>query len=114
MNEDYAKTYCSNAVPKKEFFKMTSDGVELNGYIIKPVDFDESKKYPVIMSQYSGPGSQQVLNQWGVDWQQYFAMQGYVICCVDGRGTGGRGKVAAKCKICRRRVDCTCNLVEIL
>ena len=71
---------------------MTSDGVELNGYIIKPVDFDESKKYPVIMSQYSGPGSQQVLNQWGVDWQQYFAMQGYVICCVDGRGTGGRGK----------------------
>lgn len=92
MNEDYAKTYCSSAVPKKEFFKMTSDGVELNGYIIKPADFDSSKKYPVIMSQYSGPGSQQVLNQWGVDWQQYFAMQGYVICCVDGRGTGGRGK----------------------
>lgn len=92
MNEDYAKIYSSSAVPKKEFFKMTSDGVELNGYIIKPADFDASKKYPVIMSQYSGPGSQQVLNQWGVDWQQYFAMQGYVICCVDGRGTGGRGK----------------------
>lgn len=91
LNRDYADKYCS-VVPLREFFTMESDGYKLNGYIIKPKDFNPNKKYPVIMSQYSGPGSQQVLNKWTFDWESYFATQGYVIACVDGRGTGGRGK----------------------
>ena len=93
LNADYAKKYTSPEIPRREFFSMMNDnGDMLNGYIIKPVDFDPSKKYPCIMSQYSGPGSQQVLNKWKMEWEEYFAMQGYVIACVDGRGTGGRGK----------------------
>lgn len=92
MNESYAGKYASTEIPKKEFFTMESNGVTLNGYMIKPIDFDPSKKYPVIMSQYSGPGSQQVLNAWKIDWENYFATQGYIIACVDGRGTGGRSK----------------------
>ena len=91
LNTEYAEKYGSD-VPKKEFFTMESDGYKLNGYIIKPTDFNPNKKYPVIMSQYSGPGSQQVLNKWTLDWENYFATQGYIIACVDGRGTGGRGK----------------------
>ncbi len=91
MNDDYAIKY-GVGVPKKEFFTMESDGYTLNGYIIKPTDFKSNRKYPVIMSQYSGPGSQQVLNKWTIDWENYFANQGYIIACVDGRGTGGRGK----------------------
>lgn len=91
LNSGYAEKFV-NRIPKREFFTFNSDGYDLNGYIIKPADFDPKKQYPVIMSQYSGPGSQQVLNKWKVDWETWFAMQGYVICCVDGRGTGGRGK----------------------
>lgn len=76
----------------KEFVKVpTEGGLELNGYIVKPRDFNPSKRYPVIMSQYSGPGSQQVLNRWSFDWESYYASQGFIIICVDGRGTGGRG-----------------------
>lgn len=76
----------------REFFTMTSDGNTLNGYIIKPRDFASTKKYPVVMYQYSGPGSQEVLNRWQFDWQDCFAAAGYVVVCVDGRGTGGRGR----------------------
>lgn len=79
-------------VVKKEFFTINSDGNQLNAYMIKPRGFSESKKYPVIMFQYSGPGSQQVLNNWAIDWMNYAAEQGYIIVCVDGRGTGGRGR----------------------
>lgn len=79
-------------IPQKEFFTIESDGVKLNGWMIKPLDFNPSKKYPVIVYQYSGPGSQEVTNRWGVDWQRYYAMKGYVIACVDGRGTGARGR----------------------
>lgn len=89
-NAEYAERYKS--APKKEFFTMTSDGYTLNGYIIKPVGFNPSVKYPVIMYQYSGPGSQTVLNRWSMDWEQFYASQGYIVACVDGRGTGGRGK----------------------
>ncbi|MDO4319505.1 MAG: alpha/beta fold hydrolase [Bacteroidales bacterium] len=77
---------------KREFFTMTSDGNILNGYVMRPTDFDASRKYPVIMYQYSGPGSQEVLNRWQLDWQDAFVRAGYVVMCVDGRGTGGRGR----------------------
>ena len=92
LNEDYAARFTGRDVPRREFFTMQNDGVELNGYIIKPSGFDPTKKYPVIMTQYSGPGSQQVTNRWSLDWVNYFATQGYVIACVDGRGTGGRSR----------------------
>lgn len=78
-------------MPKKEFIKVPSDERELNGYIIRPSDFDPSRKYPVVMTQYSGPGSQEVLNRWEMGWMQYFADHGFIVACVDGRGTGGRG-----------------------
>ncbi|MBD5192248.1 MAG: alpha/beta fold hydrolase [Bacteroidales bacterium] len=80
------------SVPKREFTTFESDGVTLNAYIIKPADFNPSKKYPVIMTQYSGPGSQQVLNAWSMDWQNFAAMNGYVVVCADARGTGGRDR----------------------
>lgn len=89
-NAAYAAAHAS--APVKEFFQMTSDGHTLNGYVIKPARMQQGKKYPVIMSQYSGPGSQSVLNRWTYDWEQYYATQGYVVVCVDGRGTGGRGR----------------------
>ena len=84
---------------KKEFFQFkTSEGVVLNGWMIKPANFDASKKYPVIMYQYSGPGSQQVTDSWemgflgrGAIFESYLAQEGFISVCVDGRGTGGRG-----------------------
>lgn len=90
-NNAYQKKW-QNA-PKQEFFTMESEnGVTLNGYIIKPSDFSASKRYPVIMYQYSGPGSQEVLDRWHIGYENYFARAGFVVVCVDGRGTGGRGR----------------------
>ena len=84
-------------MPPKEFFSFqTSDGITLNGWMMKPTNFSSSKKYPALMYQYSGPGSQQVLDKFGVSWETYMASQGYVVVCVDGRGTGGRGAEFAK------------------
>lgn len=88
----------------REFFTFTtSEGVELNGYMVKPADFDATRKYPVILYQYSGPGSQQVLDSWstgnmgGTLYEQYMAQQGFIMACVDGRGTGGRGAAFERC-----------------
>ena len=82
-------------LPEKEFFVLKTDkGNELNAWMIKPKDFDASKKYPVFMYQYSGPGSQQVNNDWnGTDdyWFMMLSQQGYIVACVDGRGTGFKG-----------------------
>ena len=79
-----------------EFFDFTtSEGVKLNGYRIMPYNFDPKKKYPVFMYLYGGPGSQEVLDGWiGSDywWFQSLAQQGYIIACVDNRGTGARGE----------------------
>ncbi|MCP9611804.1 S9 family peptidase [Coprobacter tertius] len=76
----------------KEFFTFKNEvGISLNGYIMKPVNFDPSKKYPVLMVQYSGPASQMVTDSWSFDWEQYLTANGYIVACVDGRGTGGRG-----------------------
>ena len=90
---------------KRETFSFTtSEGVKLDGWMVKPANFDSSKKYPVIMFQYSGPGSQEVKNSWssgsmgqGGAFDQYLAQQGFIVACVDGRGTGGRGVDFEKC-----------------
>lgn len=96
--EDNADVYARFAsAPKKEFFTMASAGNELNGWMVKPSDFNPSRKYPAIIYQYSGPGSQEVTNRWSIDWMQYFAEQGYIVACVDGRGTGGRGREFEQC-----------------
>lgn len=89
-NADYAARFAD--APKKEFFTVENAGLSLNGWMIKPVNFSASKRYPVIMTQYSGPGSQEVTNRWGMDWAQYAATQGFIVVCVDGRGTGARGR----------------------
>ena len=81
------------SIPKKEFFKFkTSEGIELNGWMLKPVNFDASKKYPVVMTQYSGPNSQEVLDKWEIGWSEYLAQEGLLVACVDPRGTGARGE----------------------
>ena len=93
------------ALTKKEFFSFTtSEGVELNGWMLKPIDFDPSKRYPVIMFQYSGPASQQVVNSYAIGsmgqggmFDHYLAQQGFIVVCTDGRGTGGRGSEFEKC-----------------
>lgn len=82
-----------SGLPQKEFFTCANAAGDLmNGYILKPANFDPSKRYPVVMSQYSGPGSQSVLDNWKVDWEYYLANQGFIVACVDGRGTGGRSR----------------------
>lgn len=78
----------------KEFSTININGNDLNMYMIKPANFDPNKRYPLLMYQYSGPGSQQVGNKWMGDrdyWHQMLASEGYVIACVDGRGTGYKG-----------------------
>lgn len=91
--KDIQKEY---GVAPVEFFTFkTSEGVELNGWMIKPASFDSSKKYPVFMTQYSGPGSQQVTDGWKGNnywWYQQIAQHGYIVACIDPRGTGGRGE----------------------
>ena len=91
-------------MPSKEFFTFTTtDGTQLNGWMIKPANFDANKKYPVVMFQYSGPYSQQVNDSWYMGnygnamFESYMASEGFVMVCVDGRGTGGRGTKFGKC-----------------
>lgn len=89
-NKDVKERYSNLA--NKEFIKVADEnGLEFNAYVIKPANFDASKKYPVVVYQYSGPGSQTVLDRWDVSWEYYFAQNDIVVFCLDGRGTGGRG-----------------------
>ena len=79
--------------PVKEFFTfVTERGDTLNAYLIKPREFDPSQRYPVLLTQYSGPGSQSVRDRWSLDWEDALADKGYIVACTDGRGTGFRGE----------------------
>lgn len=92
-NSALKETIASYQLPKKEFFTLkTAEGVELNAWIVKPKEMKPGKKYPLVMVQYSGPGSQEVKNKYTMDWEMYLAMEGYVVACVDPRGTGARGR----------------------
>ena len=85
---------------KAEFFTFTTaDGILLNGWMLKPGDFDPAKKYPVLFTIYGGPGSQTVQNSWGTvsSWNQMLAQNGIIMVSVDNRGTGGRGEEFKKC-----------------
>ncbi|MBP6447232.1 MAG: S9 family peptidase [Saprospiraceae bacterium] len=99
-NINHAKTQEEYGVSPVEFFTFTtSENVKLNGWMIKPRDFNPTRKYPVFMTQYSGPGSQSVTDSWkgtGYWWNQMIAQAGYIVVCVDGRGTGARGEAFKK------------------
>ncbi len=94
-NIELLKILADYYLSKKEFFTFkTSEGNELNGWMIKPINFDPNKKYPVLQHFYGGPGHNEVLDEWGYSdylWHQYLAEKGFVVVTVDNRGTGGRG-----------------------
>ena len=105
-NKALAEKLSQPGMPTKEFFQFTtSNGTQLNGWMVRPSDNAQSTngKYPVIMYQYSGPGSQEVLDSWrsgfygGLVWESFLAQQGYIVVCVDGRGTGSRGAEFKNC-----------------
>ena len=92
-NDALQAEFAALNLPEKKFFSFTTDsGDELNGWMVLPVNFDDNKQYPVLQVQYSGPNSQQVTDKWKVDWEYYWATQGVITVCVDGRGTGARGR----------------------
>ncbi len=94
LNNDTLKAdFEALELPLKTFFTFTTErGDKLNGWMLLPTDFDASQKYPVLQVQYSGPNSQQVVNRWKIDWEYFLATQGVIVVCVDGRGTGARGR----------------------
>ncbi len=100
-NAKLKRTLGEYSLSKKEFFTFNnSEGTVLNGWMMKPHDFDETKEYPLFMYLYGGPGSQQVTDSWGGSnfmWYQMLTQQGYIVACVDNRGTGARGSVFKKC-----------------
>ena len=104
-NQDLVAKMSDYELGKRELFTFTtSEGVTLNGWMVKPANFNAAAKYPVVMYQYGGPGSQQVKNTWnigmsgqGAIMEQYLCQQGYICVCVDNRGTGGRGSDFEKC-----------------
>ena len=107
-NKALADKYASYDMGTKEFFVFTTPETKLIGWMVKPKDFNPQKKYPVIMYQYGGPGAQQVQNKWGIGMsgngavmEQLMAQRGYIVVCVDNRGTGGRGAEFEKCTYLR-------------
>ena len=95
QNDDLQALVGEYKVSPKGFFTLNVNGESLNAYMIKPLDFDESKTYPLFVYQYSGPGSQQVKNSWNSAndfWYQMLAQEGYIVVCVDPRGTGLKGR----------------------
>ena len=97
-NKELQTRLAESSYSPKEFFTLTTElGDELNAWMIKPMGFDENKEYPVVMTQYSGPGSQSVINSFSFGWEHYLSRLGYMVVCVDGRGTGARGEDFKKC-----------------
>lgn len=95
-NAEYKSRYAS--APQKELLKVpNARGEMMDAYVVKPSDFNASRKYPLLMYQYNGPDSQQVLNAWKMEGIYYLASKGYVVACVDGRGTGNRSREWAEC-----------------
>ena len=93
-NNPLSELYGQYNTSKKEYFELETSNGTFNAWMIKPSNFDPSKKYPLFMTQYSGPGSQSVANSWGGSndlWYQMLAQKGMIIVCVDGRGTGLKG-----------------------
>ncbi|TWO33310.1 S9 family peptidase [Seonamhaeicola sediminis] len=93
-NDRLSQQLSNYKISEKEFSTIHINGNDLNMWMIKPVNFNESKQYPLLMYQYSGPGSQSVANSWhsyNDYWYQHLAQQGYIVACVDGRGTGYKG-----------------------
>ena len=93
-NQKLCKRLESYNLSNREFSTLNVNGLNFNMWMIKPDNFDPKKKYPLLMFQYSGPGSQQVSNRWGDSrtiWHKSLANKGYIIACVDGRGTGFKG-----------------------
>lgn len=92
-NKSIANALAGVSRPQKEFIKIrTGNNVELNAWVLKPTNFNASTKYPLVMVQYSGPNSQLVLNKFQIDWVDKLANEGFIVACVDGRGTGARGE----------------------
>lgn len=100
-NSDLKKITADYQLSKKEFFSFkTSENVELNGWMMKPLNFDANKKHPVFMTFYGGPGHNEVNNAWtgaAYLWHNYLCTKGYIVVCVDNRGTEGRGRDFKKC-----------------
>ena len=96
LEKDHIKALDNYHMVYPEFLTVkTNDGTKLNAYMIKPYNFDPDKKYPVLVYGYGGPSSQMVVDRWGGSrtlFHQYMTEQGYIVFCLDNRGTGGRGK----------------------
>ena len=107
-NKELQAKYASYDMGEKTFVVFTTPHEKFVAWMVKPKDFNPQKKYPVIMYQYGGPGSQQVKNAWGIGMsgngaimEQLMAQQGYIVFCFDNRGTGGRGAEFEKCTYLR-------------
>lgn len=95
-NAELKAHIASHGFPVREFFTfpIEHEGKELllNAYIMKPEGFDPSRRYPILFTQYSGPSSQEVLDTWFPHWEEALVKNGYIVVCMDPRGTGGRGE----------------------